>query len=95
MNTFDLNQNLHHLSRDELQKLLQPSKLELHLAPAVGESADPRNILSKNAFRVALDVHQFQPNEIHVKTEKNRIIVEGNHEDREDDLGWVARKFTR
>jgi len=45
--------------------------------------------------QVNLDVQQFKPEEIAVKVVDNSIVVEGKHEERKDDHGFVSRSFTR
>jgi crystallin, alpha B len=47
------------------------------------------------SFEVSMDVHQFTPKEISVKTLNNLIIVEGKHEERPDEHGVVERHFIR
>jgi HSP20 family molecular chaperone IbpA len=42
-----------------------------------------------------MDVAQFQPNEITVKTLDNIVMVEGKHEERQDDYGYISRQFSR
>ncbi|XP_076750321.1 protein lethal(2)essential for life-like [Xylocopa sonorina] len=49
----------------------------------------------KDKFRVILDVQQFKPEEINVKVVDNFIVVEGKHEDKEDDHGLISRHFIR
>ncbi|KAK9883314.1 hypothetical protein WA026_001494 [Henosepilachna vigintioctopunctata] len=50
----------------------------------------------KNAFRVNLDVQQFSPEEITVKaTGDNQITIEGKHEEKEDEHGYISRHFVR
>jgi len=49
----------------------------------------------KNTFQVVLDVQQFAPEEINVKVIDKHVIVEGNHEEKQDEHGWISRKFTR
>lgn len=49
----------------------------------------------KDKFQIILDVQQFTPNEITVKTNGNSIIVEGKHEEKQDEHGYVARHFVR
>nr|ABE57141.1 heat shock protein Hsp20.8 [Liriomyza sativae] len=49
----------------------------------------------KNKFEVILDVQQFAPNEINVKVVDGYIVVEGNHEEKQDDHGFVSRQFCR
>lgn len=46
-------------------------------------------------FRVTLDVQHFRPNEITVKIANDQILVEGRHEERKDEHGFIARHFTR
>jgi crystallin alpha B len=50
---------------------------------------------SAGGFTVSLDVHQFDPREITVKTIERSIVVEGRHEERPDDHGYVTRHFVR
>lgn len=46
-------------------------------------------------FRVAIDVHQFAPNELTVKTKHHTVVIEGKHEERPDAHGTVTRHFVR
>uniref|UniRef100_A0A1L8DU74 Putative alpha crystallin n=1 Tax=Nyssomyia neivai TaxID=330878 RepID=A0A1L8DU74_9DIPT len=46
-------------------------------------------------FEMSLDVKQFKPEEISVKTVNNHIIVEAKHEEREDENSFVSRHFVR
>lgn len=49
----------------------------------------------KDKFQVILDVQQFSPEEITVKTNTNCIVVEGKHEEKQDEHGYVSRHFVR
>lgn len=40
-------------------------------------------------------MQQFAPHEITVKTVDNTIIVEGKHEEKQDEHGYISRHFTR
>lgn len=51
--------------------------------------------VEKDKFQVILDVQQFIPNEITVKTTDKFIIVEGKHEEKQDEHGFVSRQFQR
>ena len=42
-----------------------------------------------------LDVQQFKPDELTVKTVNNFVIVEGKHEERQDEHGFISRQFQR
>lgn len=45
--------------------------------------------------QVILDVQQFGPGEITVKTSDGAIIVEGKHEEKPDEHGFISRHFKR
>lgn len=47
--------------------------------------------VEKDKFQVILDVQQFTPDEITVKTNDQFIIVEGKHEEKQDEHGFVSR----
>lgn len=49
----------------------------------------------KNKFQVTLDVQQFKPEEVTVKVVDNSVIVEGKHEERQDEHGFISRQFAR
>lgn len=51
--------------------------------------------IDKERFQVNLDVQQFGPHEISVKTVDDFIVVEGKHEERQDEHGFVSRQFVR
>lgn len=48
-----------------------------------------------DAYQVCLDVHQFAPNELSVKTVDDSVVVEGRHEEKEDKHGYISRHFKR
>lgn len=50
---------------------------------------------NKNKFQVNLDVQHFAPEELTVKAADGFLIVEGKHEEKRDDHGWVTREFKR
>ncbi|CAH1393644.1 unnamed protein product [Nezara viridula] len=45
--------------------------------------------------QVVLDVQQFAPNEISVRTVDNVVIVEGKHDEKRDEHGYISRHFVR
>lgn len=47
--------------------------------------------VEKDKFEILLDVQQFTPDEIAVKTTDKFIIVEGKHEEKQDEHGYVSR----
>jgi crystallin alpha B len=40
-------------------------------------------------------VQQFKPDEITVKTVNSYVVVEGKHEERQDEHGFISRQFQR
>ncbi|CAG9796130.1 unnamed protein product [Diatraea saccharalis] len=49
----------------------------------------------KDKFQINLDVQHFAPEEISVKTADGFIVVEGKHEEKRDEHGYVSRQFSR
>lgn len=52
-------------------------------------------INDKDSFKVNVDVQQFRPDELTVKVVDNYIVIEGKHEERGDEHGYVSRQFKR
>nr|ADX36150.1 heat shock protein 23 [Delia antiqua] len=69
----------------------QPQQLRKHDK----ESSGPLATVGKDGFQVCMDVQQFKPSELNVKVIDNCVIVEGKHEEREDDHGFITRHFVR
>lgn len=70
-------------------------RLLSELRNSADSAAIPRSSIGKDGFQVCLDVQQFAPNEIEVKTVDNAIVVEAKHEERQDEHGYVSRQFKR
>ncbi|XP_061401127.1 heat shock protein 27-like [Musca vetustissima] len=51
--------------------------------------------VGKDGFQVCMDVSQFKPSELTVKTVDRTVVVEGKHEEREDEHGYIQRHFIR
>lgn len=51
--------------------------------------------VGKDGFQVCMDVQQFKPSELTVKVVDDCVVVEGKHEEREDDHGYISRQFMR
>lgn len=49
----------------------------------------------KDKFQVSLDVQQFSPEEVTVKVVGRNVVIEGNHEEKQDEHGWISRRFVR
>lgn len=46
-------------------------------------------------FQINVDVQHFAPEEIKVKVIDGQVIVEGKHEEKRDQHGYVSRQFVR
>lgn len=49
----------------------------------------------ENKYQVIVDVQQFAPEEITVRTDDKSITIEGKHEEKKDQHGYVSRHFVR
>jgi len=49
----------------------------------------------KNKFEVNLDMEPYQPGEINVKTVGRFVVIEGNHEERQNVHNFTSRHFVR
>ncbi|KAH8295756.1 hypothetical protein KR018_007186 [Drosophila ironensis] len=68
------------------------------LEKQVGVGSSPDGAISKvgkDGFQVCMDVSHFKPSELVVKVQDNSILVEGKHEEREDNHGYITRHFVR
>ncbi|XP_017085297.1 heat shock protein 23 [Drosophila eugracilis] len=72
----------------------QLRQLEKQVGPSSGSSGVVSKI-GKDGFQVCMDVSHFKPSELVVKVQDNSILVEGTHEEREDDHGFITRHFIR
>ncbi|XP_066545439.1 heat shock protein beta-1 [Amia ocellicauda] len=48
-----------------------------------------------DSWKITLDVNHFSPDEISIKTKEGYLEIEGKHEERQDEHGFVSRCFTR
>ncbi|EDW18172.1 heat shock protein 22 [Drosophila mojavensis] len=56
----------------------------------------PAATIGKNGYQVSLDVSEFKPNELTVKTVNNSVVIEGKSEQEEDAQGgYYSRHFLR
>lgn len=49
----------------------------------------------KDKYLVSVDVQQFAPEEITVRTFGRQIVIEGKHEEKQDEHGYISRNFIR
>lgn len=64
-----------------------------NLNSQVGGSATVER--DEDKYQVIVDVQQFAPEEITVRTDDKCITVEGKHEEKKDRHGYVSRQFVR
>lgn len=87
----DLFRNMSCCHPQELRRLRFGRPWASELSQKFGRSI----IADKDAFQINLDVQQFTPNEITVTTVDNTVVVEGKHEEKQDEHGLVSRHFVR
>ncbi|VVC89255.1 unnamed protein product [Leptidea sinapis] len=46
-------------------------------------------------YEIRLNLRDFTPEEISVKTSNGFIVVEGKHDEKKDEHGFISRKFVR
>ncbi|CAH1398830.1 unnamed protein product [Nezara viridula] len=62
---------------------------------ALGDSGISTISSDKSEFKINLDVQQFKPDELKVKVVDDYLVIEGKHEERSDEHGFITRQFTR
>lgn len=65
------------------------------LSAASKSDAGSTVTFDKDKFQVNLDVQQFAPEEISVKVGDEGLTIEGKHEEKQDEHGFVSRHFVR
>uniref|UniRef100_A0A1B6DAM4 SHSP domain-containing protein n=1 Tax=Clastoptera arizonana TaxID=38151 RepID=A0A1B6DAM4_9HEMI len=89
------------LRRDDLlnnfpTSLIRPTGYFRPWRPIPRQNSGSSNLVADtDKVQVILDVQQFSPNEISVKTIDNTVIVEGKHEEKQDEHGFISRHFVR
>ncbi|CAG9768147.1 unnamed protein product [Ceutorhynchus assimilis] len=86
--------------RDWLSLLTPAEEDSVRLRNAINQLAnlqkDTSITFDKDQFQANIDVQQFTPEEITVKVEgDNTVIVEGKHEEKKDQHGYISRHFVR
>lgn len=97
--------HLHHQREPTIGQILGLRNLvgHRHTPAAIRKAIDEKvkregqslSSIGKDGFQVCMDVAQFMPNELNVKVIGNDIVVEGKHEERQDDHGYITRHFVR
>ncbi|RWS08523.1 protein lethal(2)essential for life-like protein [Dinothrombium tinctorium] len=88
------------INDDHFKSLMLLPQFQRHLLQQM-KKMDPKSGVSevkndKNEFRVQLDVSHFTPEELSVKMlDNNVLVVEGKHEEKPDEHGYISRQFAR
>ncbi|KAG7515351.1 hypothetical protein JOB18_006070 [Solea senegalensis] len=78
--------------------MMYPGALMAHQARALSRqvsSGVSEVKQTQDSWKVSLDVNQFSPEELVVKTKDGVVEITGKHEERKDEHGFVSRSFTR
>lgn len=74
----------------------RPWAIARHALKELGtDTGKMEHLYGPDGFQACVDVHHFQPSEVSVRTIDNTIVVEGKHEERDDNMGSVQRHFVR
>lgn len=65
------------------------------LQPWWPKNAESSIKVDKDKWQINVDVQHFSPDEISVKISNGFIVVEGQHEEKQDEHGFISRKFVR
>lgn len=81
---------------EEMFRAMGPTMVQYRRnVPEIESEENPAIHQDKDKFQVRLDLHNFKPEEITVKTKDgNCIEIEGKQE-RKDESGFVSRQFVR
>ncbi|CAG9768149.1 unnamed protein product [Ceutorhynchus assimilis] len=88
------------LPRRDYLSIFAPEEDSLRLRNAINQlvnlEKDTSITVDKDQFQANIDVQQFTPEEITVKLEdENSVTVEGKHEEKQDEHGYISRHFVR
>lgn len=89
------------LQPTEIRKLLEIPKSERfdtmveNLLKDFDKEFHEMSPVTGNEFKVHVDVKNFEPNDITVKIQGNDVVIEGKHEERQDQHGFISRQFSR
>jgi crystallin, alpha B len=95
LSIFDQNFGLGLMNEDLYQPMMNRSYYRPWRHLTRQQSGVSNVINDKDKFQVNLDVQQFTPEEITVKTVDNTVTIEGKHEEKQDEHGYITRHFVR
>lgn len=67
----------------------------LHPFGHTNRGYNKKSYIGKDGFQVCLDVKHFVPDDITVQVVDNFIIIDAQHEEKQDDHGYIFRHFQR
>ncbi|CAG0894489.1 unnamed protein product [Cyprideis torosa] len=84
------------LDRDLQSMLAQTNRLQRALEQRMSAGAAAEKVDNKSdKFQVAVDVSGFRPEELKVRVQDRMVTIEGKHEERQDEHGYISRQFSR
>jgi len=95
LSLFDQNFGLGLMNEDLYQPMMSRSYIRPWRHLTRQQSGVSNVINDKDKFQVNLDVQQFKPEEISVKSHDNVVTIEGKHEEKQDEHGYISRHFLR
>ncbi|XP_068626933.1 protein lethal(2)essential for life-like [Battus philenor] len=81
-------QNWQHILRPIEQMSRAMNQLALN-------EVDTKISADNEKFQVNVDVQHFSPEEVNVKVLDGHLVIEGKHEEKRDEHGYISRQFVR
>lgn len=78
-----------------IENLNSSQRLEVYNGTLQAGGATTSIAKTGDKYQVIIDVQQFAPEEIVVKTDDKYITIEGKHEEKKDEHGYISRHFVR
>lgn len=88
----DAMREMRHMDR-AMNHMMAPYWMQPSTRGGTGGFSEVKN--DKDKFQVNLDVKHFAPEELSVTTGNDFVAIEGKHEEKSDEHGYISRHFKR
>ncbi|XP_072938682.1 protein lethal(2)essential for life-like [Epargyreus clarus] len=78
-----------------LEQIMRPMEQLVNAMNQLAVTEGSKVSTDGEKFQVNIDVQHFAPDEISVKVVDRHVVVEGKHEEKRDEHGYVSRQFVR
>jgi len=80
---------------ETVNTLNQLLELAQHEPRAIQSLTSLKEEKQRDKFELKMEVQQFAPEELDVKIVDNCVLIEGKHEEKKDEHGFISRHFVR